>query len=66
MYNSNSLYGHKALISNEFIASTRNNEGILACHGYKLEKEPSDYEKSPFINREEEVLLKMEAFTTVN
>ena len=43
MYNSNGLYGHKALISNEFNASTRNNEGILAFHGYEFEKEPSDY-----------------------
>ena len=58
VYNSNGLYGHKALISNEFNASTRNNEGILACHGYEFEKEPSDYEKSPFIDREEELLLK--------
>ena len=32
-YNLNGLYGHRALISNEFNASTRNNEGILACHG---------------------------------
>ena len=66
VYNSNGLYGHKALISNEFKASTRNNEGILACHGYEFEKEPRDYEKSPFIDREEELLLKMEALTTVN
>ena len=58
VYNSNGLYGHKALISNEFNASTRNNEGILACHGYEFEKEPSDFEKSPFIDREEEPLLK--------
>ena len=58
VYNSNGLYGHKALISNEFNASTRNNEGILACHGYEFEKEPSDFEKSPFIDREEELLLK--------
>ena len=61
VYNSNGLYGHKALISNEFNASTRNNEGILACHGYEFEKEPSDYEKSPFIDREEELLLKNES-----
>ena len=58
VYNSNVLYGHKALISNKFNASTRINEGILACRGYKTEKEPSDYEKSPFINLEEEILLK--------
>ena len=58
VYNSKGLYGHKALISNEFNASTRNNEVILACHGYEFEKEPSDYEKSPFIDREEEILLK--------
>ena len=58
VYNSNGLYGHKALISDEFNASTRNNEGILACHGHEFEKEPSDYEKSPFIDREEELLLK--------
>ena len=57
VYNSNGLYGHKALISNEFNASTRNNEGILACHGYEFEKEPSDYEKNRFIDREEELLL---------
>ena len=30
VYNSNGLYGQKALISNEFNASTLNNEGILA------------------------------------
>ena len=58
VYNSNGLYGHKALISNEFNASTRNNEAILACHAYEFEKEPSDFEKSPFIDREEELLLK--------
>ena len=34
VYNSNSLYGHKALISNKINASTRNNEGIFACHGH--------------------------------
>ena len=32
VYNSNGIYGHKALISNEFNASTMNNGGILACH----------------------------------
>ena len=58
VYNSNGLYGHKALISNEFNASTRNNEGILACHGYELENETGDYEKCPFIDREKELLLK--------
>ena len=58
VYNSNGLYGHKALISNKFNTSTRNNEGILVCHGYEFEKEPSDFEKSPFIDREEELLLK--------
>ena len=58
VYNSNGLYGHKGSISNKFNASTRNNEGILTCHGYEFEKEPSDYEKSPFIDREEELLLK--------
>ena len=35
-----------------------NNERILACHGYEFEKDPSDYEKSPFIDREKELLLK--------
>ena len=58
VYNSNGLYGHKALISIEFNASTRINEGILAFHGCEFEKEPSDYEKSPFIDQEEELLLK--------
>ena len=58
VYNSNGLYGHKASISNEFNASKRNIECILACHGYELEKKPSDYEKSPFIDRVEEILLK--------
>ena len=57
VYNSNGLYGHKAFISNELNASTRNNEGILACHGYEFENESSDFEKSPFINREEELLI---------
>ena len=50
VYNSNGLYGHKAIISNEFNASTC----ILACHGYEFKKEPSDFEKSPFIDRDEE------------
>ena len=65
-YNSNGLFGHKALIFNEFNASTRNIEDILARHGYKLEKEPSEFEKSPFIHREEGVLLQMERLITVN
>ena len=30
----------------------------MACHGYIFEKEPSDFEKSPFIDREEGLLLK--------
>ena len=59
VYNSNGLYGNKALFSNEFNASTRNNEGILACHGYEFEIESSEYEKSPFIDREEELPLKI-------
>ena len=42
VYNSNGLYGHKAMISNEFNASTMNNERNLACHGYEFEKDPSD------------------------
>ena len=29
-----------------------------ACHGYQFEKEPSNLEKSPFIDREEELSLK--------
>ena len=58
VYNSIELYGHKALISNEINASTKNNEGNLAFHGYEFEREPSDYEESPFIDREEELLLK--------
>ena len=33
VYNSNDLYGHKALNSNEFNASKRKNEGILVCLG---------------------------------
>ena len=35
-----------------------NNEGILACHGYEFEKDPSNYEKNSFIDMEEELLLK--------
>ena len=50
VYNSNVLYGHKAFISNEFNASTRNNEGILACHGYVFEKQLGDFDKSLFID----------------
>ena len=58
MYNSNGLYGHKALMFNEFHGFSMKKEGILACHGYEFEKYPSDYEKSPFVDREEELLLK--------
>ena len=58
MYNSNGLYAHKALISNELNASTMNNEGILAFQGYEFEKDPIDYGKRPFKDREEELLLK--------
>ena len=43
---SNGLYGHEALFSNEFNASARNNEGILACQGYEFENEPSDFRKA--------------------
>ena len=46
VYNSYGLYGHKALISNEFNASTRNNEGNLACHGYEFEKNPAILRKA--------------------
>ena len=49
VYNSNGLYGHKALISNEFNASTRNNEGILACHGYEFEKKTAILRKNNFL-----------------
>ena len=49
VYNSNGLYGHKVLNSNEFNAST--NDGILACHGYEFEKELSDFDESLFIDR---------------
>ena len=58
VHNSNGLYGHKVLISNEFNASPLNNEGSLPCHGYEFEKDPTDYEKNPFVDREEELLLK--------
>ena len=58
VYNSKCLYGLNALISNEFNASTKSNEGILACHGHEFEKEPSNFQKSPFIDREKEVLMK--------
>ena len=53
VYNSNGLYGHEALISNELNASTRNNEGILASHVNKFEKEPSDFNKKPFYRSRE-------------
>ena len=66
VYNLNGLYGHKALTSNEFNASTGNNEGILACHGYEFEREPGNFEKSPFIDREEELLRKIEQIITLN
>ena len=52
VYNSNGLHSHKALFSNEFNASTKNNEGIFAFHVYEFEKEPSDFEKSPFTDLE--------------
>ena len=48
----------QSFICTEFNASTRKNEGIWACHGYEFEKEPSDFEKGLFIDREEELLLK--------
>ena len=43
VYTSNGLYGHKALISQAFNASTRNSEGILACHDYEFEKKALQY-----------------------
>ena len=52
--NSYNLQGYKDLISNEFNSSTRNNEGISACQGYEFEKELTDFEKSPFIDRDKE------------
>ena len=33
-----------------------NNEGVLACHGYEFERDPSDHERSPFIAGEEQLL----------
>ena len=59
VYNSNGLYGHNASISNEFSASTRTNEGILACHSYEFANYPSYFEKSPFIDQEEALSLKI-------
>ena len=35
-----------------------NNAGFLACNGYEIEKYPCDYEKNPFLDREEELFLK--------
>ena len=49
----NGHYGQKVLISIEFSASTKINEGILACRGHKVGKEPNDYKKSSFKDREE-------------
>ena len=66
VYNSSKLYGHKALISDEYNVSTRNNEGILTCHGYEFEKQTRAFEISPFTDGEEELLLKMELLITVN
>ena len=51
VYSSNGLYALNAFISNAFNASTRNNEGILACHGSEFEKGPSGYKKSPYLDR---------------
>ena len=42
----------------KFNASTRNNESILASRRNELEKEPSDFEKSLFMDQEEELSLK--------
>ena len=36
LYKWNGLYGHRALISNEFNASTRNNASILACYNLRV------------------------------
>ena len=61
IYNSNGLYGHKALISNEFNASTRNNEimkGFCYVTDMNLKNILAILIKSPFIDREEELLLK--------
>ena len=33
-------------------------KGFVAFHGYEFEKEPSDFEKSIFIDREEKILMK--------
>ena len=57
VYNSNGLYGHKALISNEFDASTRNNKVFWIVMDTYLKKS-SGYEKNPFIDRDKELLLK--------
>ena len=55
VYNSNGLYAHKAFISNEFNASTNNNEGILKCHGYTFEDEPGNIFDGVFEERREDM-----------
>ena len=42
VYNSNGLYSHKAFISNEFNAAHPEYTGILQCHGYQYESDPTD------------------------
>ena len=58
VYNSNGLYGHKVFFPINLTLPKRNNEVILASHGYEFEKEPNEFEKSLFIDREDELLLK--------
>lgn len=53
IYNSNGLYPHKALISNEFNATHPEYAGILQCHGYDYEANPADFNSLHFKMRKD-------------
>ena len=50
-YNANGLYPHKAQIANEFNSSAVRNNGLFACHGYKLEEFSDAFDMHLFTDR---------------
>ena len=51
VYSSNSLYPHKAFISNEFSGTKGTKESTSFCQGYQYEPEPGDFAKEPFTSK---------------
>ena len=51
IYDSNGLYAHRSLISNNFKSKLSDYKGVLHCEGYDYEEDPENLLEGPFFNR---------------